>query len=50
MDIGKIIREVEIAREVEPEPFPFDPDPLREPTPDREREPAETRHTLAPAR
>jgi hypothetical protein len=36
MDIGKIIREVEVVREVEPEPFPFDPEPVRRPVPDRE--------------
>jgi hypothetical protein len=33
MDIGRIIREVEIVREVSPEPFPFEPGPVREPAP-----------------
>jgi hypothetical protein len=48
MDIGRIIREVEIAREIEPETFPFDPDPSTQPAPSRE--PAEPNRARGRAR
>jgi hypothetical protein len=38
MDIGKIIREVEIVREEELEPFPFETEPIREPARRREQD------------
>jgi hypothetical protein len=50
MDIGTIIREVEVARESDPELFPFDPEPARHPAPEREREPADPRGSAERAR
>jgi hypothetical protein len=44
MDIGKIIREVEVVPQRELEPFPFETEPIREPARREQEEPVPARH------